>query len=140
MQPRLRACDIELEWAVDLIDPIPWLDAQAMRQLQFMVFEALSNVMQHAHARCVRIEAEVEGNLHWPQEVDGYTPAPDASTGLWFARDVGALATALDAQPDLLTRQLLLLDWLFARFARVLPRARILRYEDVFARGQGARG
>lgn len=42
-----------------------------------------------------------------------------------------ALATALDAQPDLLTRQLLLLDWLFARFARVLPRARILRYEDV---------
>lgn len=42
-----------------------------------------------------------------------------------------ALATALDAQPDLLARQLLLLDWLFARFAGVLPRARILRYEDV---------
>ena len=42
--------------------------------------------------------AEVEGNLRWPQEVDGYTPAPDASTGLWFARDVGALATALDTE------------------------------------------
>jgi len=63
LEPRLRACDIELEWAVDLIDPIPWLDAQAMRQLQFMVFEALSNVMQHAHARCVRIEAEAHGDL-----------------------------------------------------------------------------
>ena len=42
-----------------------------------------------------------------------------------------ALATALDAERDLLARQLLLLDWLFARFTRVLPRARILRYEDV---------
>jgi surfeit locus 1 family protein len=42
--------------------------------------------------------AEVEGNLHWPQEVDSYTPPPDAATGLWFARDVGALATALNTE------------------------------------------
>jgi len=63
LEPRLRACDIELEWAVDLIDPIPGLDAQAMRQLQFMVYEALSNVMQHAHARRVRIEAAVHDGL-----------------------------------------------------------------------------
>lgn len=63
LEPRLRACDIELEWAVDLLDPIPRLDAQAMRQLQFMVFEALSNVMQHAHARRVRIEADAQGGL-----------------------------------------------------------------------------
>lgn len=42
-----------------------------------------------------------------------------------------ALAAALDAAPDLLARQMLLLDWLFARFAQTLPRARILRYEDV---------
>ena len=63
LEPRLRACDIELEWAVDLVDPIPWLDGQAMRQLQFMVFEALSNVMQHAHARRVRIEAEAHEDM-----------------------------------------------------------------------------
>lgn len=42
-----------------------------------------------------------------------------------------ALAAALDAEPDRLSRQLLLLDWLFRRFTQVLPRARILRYEDV---------
>lgn len=42
-----------------------------------------------------------------------------------------ALAAVLDAEPDRLSRQLLLLDWLFRRFAQVLPRARILRYEDV---------
>ena len=31
--------------------------AEAMRQLQFMVFEALSNVLQHAQASELRIEA-----------------------------------------------------------------------------------
>ncbi|SEM74362.1 surfeit locus 1 family protein [Pseudorhodobacter antarcticus] len=41
----------------------------------------------------------VTGNLVWPDEVDGYTPAPDAKTGIWFARDVVALAAALKAEP-----------------------------------------
>jgi surfeit locus 1 family protein len=41
----------------------------------------------------------VVGNLHWPDETDSYTPPPDAKTGLWFARDVPAMATALTAEP-----------------------------------------
>jgi surfeit locus 1 family protein len=45
---------------------------------------------------------EVTGNLHWPQETDSYTPAPDAGAGLWFARDVPAMAEALDTDPILL--------------------------------------
>ncbi len=57
LEPRLRASDIELQWDVDLIEPIRSLDAQAMRHLQFMVFEALSNVLQHAQASRLRIEA-----------------------------------------------------------------------------------
>lgn len=44
-------------------------------------------------------DAEVNGNLHWPEEVDGYTPAPDGD--LWFARDVPAMAKALGADPVL---------------------------------------
>ena len=48
-----------------------------------------------------------------------------------------ALAAALDAEASLLARQLLLLDWLFARFADALPRTRILRYEEV-VESQGA--
>jgi surfeit locus 1 family protein len=44
----------------------------------------------------------VEGNLHWPEEVDGFTPAPDARTGLWFARDVPAMAEALGSEPVLI--------------------------------------
>jgi surfeit locus 1 family protein len=42
---------------------------------------------------------DVEGNLVWPDEVDGYTPAPDAKTGVWFARDIPAMAVALKAEP-----------------------------------------
>jgi surfeit locus 1 family protein len=44
----------------------------------------------------------LRGNLHWPQETDGYTPAPDPDGGLWFARDVPAMAQALTTEPILL--------------------------------------
>ena len=44
-------------------------------------------------------EAVVVGNLDWPQEVDSYTPAPEPATGLWFARDVPAMAAALGSEP-----------------------------------------
>ena len=40
--------------------------------------------------------AEITGNLHWPDEVDGFTPEPDRDAGLWFARDVPSLAQALE--------------------------------------------
>ena len=45
---------------------------------------------------------EVTGNLHWPVEVDDFTPAPDVNAGLWFARDVPAMAAALTTDPVLL--------------------------------------
>lgn len=56
LEPRFKASDIELQWDVDLLPPLVQLDDKAMRQLQFMVFEALSNVLQHAHASALRIE------------------------------------------------------------------------------------
>ncbi len=56
LEPRLKACGIKLEWAVDAVEPLAGLDAGAMRQLQFMLFEAISNVMQHAQASQLRIE------------------------------------------------------------------------------------
>jgi signal transduction histidine kinase len=59
LEPRFAASDIELQWDVDLIEPLQRLDAHAMRQLQFMLFEALSNVLQHAQASVLRIEASV---------------------------------------------------------------------------------
>lgn len=45
---------------------------------------------------------EVTGNLHWPDEIDSYTPEPDIDDNIWFARDVPNLAAALGAEPILL--------------------------------------
>jgi surfeit locus 1 family protein len=44
----------------------------------------------------------VTGNLHWPDETDGYTPPPDADAEIWFARDVAAMAATLDTEPLLI--------------------------------------
>lgn len=41
----------------------------------------------------------VTGNLHWPDEIDGYTPDPDVEGNIWFARDVPAMAEVLGADP-----------------------------------------
>ena len=42
---------------------------------------------------------QVKGNLHWPDEVDGWTPAPDLENGIFYARDVGTMAEALGTEP-----------------------------------------
>lgn len=42
------------------------------------------------------------GNIHWPDEVDGFTPEPDLVNNIWFARDVPVIAQALDAEPFLI--------------------------------------
>ncbi|MBY6089059.1 SURF1 family protein [Maritimibacter alkaliphilus] len=47
-------------------------------------------------------EVTVIGNLLWPDEVDGYTPEPDRDQGLWFARDLPALAAELGTEPLLI--------------------------------------
>lgn len=46
--------------------------------------------------------ARLTGNLDWPRETDRFTPAPDRASGLWFARDVPAMAGALGTEPVLL--------------------------------------
>lgn len=43
------------------------------------------------------------------------------------------LAAGLDAEGDVVSRQLRVLDWLFSRYLAHLPAARLLRYEDVVA-------
>ncbi|MFC6688075.1 SURF1 family protein [Jhaorihella thermophila] len=43
----------------------------------------------------------VIGNLHWPDEIDGFTPEPDREANIWFARDVPALAAELGTEPVL---------------------------------------
>lgn len=43
--------------------------------------------------------AQVTGNLLWPDDSDSFTPPPDPKTGLWFARDLPAMAAKLGTEP-----------------------------------------
>jgi len=42
------------------------------------------------------------GNLHWPDERDGFTPANDPEGNYWFARDIEEMAQALGTEPILM--------------------------------------
>ena len=42
---------------------------------------------------------DVVGALYWPNETDGFTPAPDRARNIWFARDLGLMAEALGTEP-----------------------------------------
>lgn len=44
----------------------------------------------------------VEGTLLWPQERDSFTADPDLAKNIWFARDVPAMAAALETTPVML--------------------------------------
>jgi signal transduction histidine kinase len=57
LEPRFAASGVKLQWQVDALDALQGFDGAAMRHLQFMIFEALSNVLQHAQASVLRIEA-----------------------------------------------------------------------------------
>jgi len=56
LEPRLKAAGIELSWGVEQLPLMTWLDALTMRHVQFMVYEAISNALQHAGATVMRIE------------------------------------------------------------------------------------
>lgn len=44
----------------------------------------------------------VTGNLHWPDDRTSATPANDIGNNIWFARDIGQMASALDTEPVLI--------------------------------------
>lgn len=46
-------------------------------------------------------EITVTGNLHWPEERDGFTPENDVEGNTWFAREVPVLAAHLGTEPVL---------------------------------------
>lgn len=57
LESRFRASDIELQWEVELLDPLPHLEDKGMRSLQFLVYGAIANVLQHSGATTLRLEA-----------------------------------------------------------------------------------
>ena len=47
-------------------------------------------------------EATFIGNLLWPNETDGFTPAPDIAKNIWFARNLNLIAKHLNTEEILL--------------------------------------
>ena len=47
-------------------------------------------------------EMRVFGNLHWPDEVDSFTPENNLAGNIWFAREVDVMAEALGTEPVLI--------------------------------------
>ncbi len=100
MGPRFAGMGIELQWDVDLLPVCQKLDASAMSELQFMLFEALSNVLQHAKARVLRVEGhapEGAGQV-FVRLVDdgcGFDPSTSTRNGLASMRE---RALAIGAQ------------------------------------------
>lgn len=61
LEPRFASSDLDLQWRVDPLEPVQRLDAVGMRHVQYMLFEALSNVLQHAQASILSIHATQNG-------------------------------------------------------------------------------
>lgn len=90
LEPRLKLSGIRLVWAVDALPVLAQLDSQRMRHLQFVLYEALSNVLQHAHAQTIRIEATASPhgvNLDVCDDGRGFNPTGTASKGLTSMRE-----------------------------------------------------
>jgi len=60
LEPRLNAGGLKLQWVVEELPHLPWLDTQGTRNLQFMLFEAISNALQHAHASLLTVSARAQ--------------------------------------------------------------------------------
>lgn len=92
MGPRFSGMGIELQWDVDLLPVCQTLDASAMSELQFMLFEALSNVLQHAKARVLRVEGHAPPGVGkvFVRLIDdgcGFDPTTSTRNGLASMRD-----------------------------------------------------
>ena len=105
LEPRFAASDIELQWVMGDLQPLPRLDANAMRQLQFIVFEALSNVLQHSQATMLAIEAEMTENGICLRIIDnghGFEANLPPRKGLLSMRERATaigVAIAIDSRP-----------------------------------------
>jgi signal transduction histidine kinase len=98
LAPRFASSDIKLQWMVDALEPVERLDAPAMRHLQFLLLEALSNVLQHACASTLVIQATQAVGITRLRVVDngrGFDAGATAGNGLRTLRD---RAAALGAQ------------------------------------------
>ena len=56
---------------------------------------------QDRHLPRPPVRLQIQGNLHWPDEITSATPDPNLNENIWFARDVPAMAAHLNTDPVL---------------------------------------
>jgi len=71
------------------------LDAQTMRQLQFLLFEAISNVLQHAQATVLRLEADMRGKTVQVRVIDNGKGYDASQVPRALAERAGAIGARL---------------------------------------------
>lgn len=62
MEQRIRDSGLELLWDVDLLPRWPDCSDESMGHLQHIIFETISNVLQHAQASELRLSAHADSN------------------------------------------------------------------------------
>jgi len=104
LQRRISQAGLTVDWQVD---ELPHWEAgtdQAMRHLQFLLLEAISNALQHAQASTLTLSARSDGgNIEISVRDDGRGGCVDGGVGLQSmrqrARAIGAELTVEDANP-----------------------------------------
>jgi len=93
LQPRLQAAGVQVRWDVSQLPPLPQLSPQSVLQVQRILLEAFTNVLKHARATEVAVQAR------WEPGEEGATPAvvlslTDNGVGLPDAPAVGGHGVA----------------------------------------------
>ena len=60
LEPRLKAAGITLEWAVNDLPPLPYLDPENVRSVLRIVQEAFTNALKHAHAKRITLSTGID--------------------------------------------------------------------------------
>jgi signal transduction histidine kinase len=109
LQRRIAQAGLAIDWQVDELPHWEPGTDQAMRHLQFLLLEAISNALQHAQARTLTLSARSDGaTIEISVRDDGCGGGIDAGSGLQSmrerARAIGAQLTVEDAEPGMRVR------------------------------------
>jgi signal transduction histidine kinase len=104
LTPRLEAIGLQLRWQVDLLPLWPAGHHEALRHLQYIVFEAVSNVLQHSGATELTISGRVEEEAIAIRIEDNGRGCDGLAEGNGL-RGMRARARTIGAQLDILPRQ-----------------------------------
>ncbi len=87
LEPRLNIAGIELEWAVNDLPPLAYLDPENTRSILRIVQEAFTNTLKHAKAKRITLSTGVDYNNArvWVRLTDdgvGFSPGQQSGRGV----------------------------------------------------------